>query len=370
MQTRQARMTGDRIREILLNLPIGLVMVDRHYDIQSINRAARRLLGIHGSAIGDDIVHLTQTLPSLTLRAAIDRAFRDEMPASIEDVAMTDAALGEVHYLHIICYPFPRGPEERIDAVILLVADVTATVQVRQALAQEASGLQEENDHLAARVQELTAANHELAEANQNLAAANLDLRGANDELAIRLEEAQSAMEEVETINEEMQATNEELETVNEELQATIEELNATNEELQARTAEMLSHAAPQEAERRANNEQHTRLEATLEALLSSIEDAALVVDAGGTPVRANAAYHRLIGDSALVPLDEQGQPLPPEATPQQRAARGETFTMEFLLPSQRGAARRRRFEARGRPIRVGDTVHGSLVVLRARGAK
>ena len=116
--------------------------------------------------------------------------------------------------------------------------------------------------------------------------------------------------------------------------------------------------------------EERTRLEATLEALLSSIEDAALVVDADGTPVRANAVYHRLIGDSALVPLDEQGQPLPPEATPQQRAARGETFTMEFLLPPRRGAARRRRFEARGRPIRVGDTVHGGLIILRARAAK
>jgi PAS domain-containing protein len=112
------------------------------------------------------------------------------------------------------------------------------------------------------------------------------------------------------------------------------------------------------------------RLEAPVEALLSSIEYAAVVVDADGTPLRANAAYRRLYSESVLVPLHEQGKPLPPEATPQQRAVRGETFTMEFVLPPRRGAARRRRFAARGQPNRVGDAVHGGLVVMGARWGK
>jgi hypothetical protein len=38
------------------------------------------------------------------------------------------------------------------------------------------------------------------------------------------------------------------------------------------------------------------------------------------------------------VPLDEQGQSLPPKATPQQRAARGETFTMAFHLATSAGS--------------------------------
>ena len=95
-----------------------------------------------------------------------------------------------------------------------------------------------------------------------------------------------------------------------------------------------------------------------------------MVVEADGTPLHANAAYRRLYAESALMPLDEQGQPLPPEATPQQRAVRGETFTMEFVLPPRRGAARRRRFAARGQPHRVGDAVHGGLVVMGARRGK
>ena len=43
-------------------------------------------------------------------------------------------------------------------------------------------------------------------------------------------------------------------------------------------------------------------------------------------------------GERALVPLDEQGQSLPPKATPQQRAARGETFTMAFHLATSAGS--------------------------------
>ena len=70
---------------------------------------------------------------------------------------------------------------------------------------------------------------------------------------------------------------------------------------------------------------------------------------------------------SALVFRDEQGQPLPPEALPQHRVARGQTFTMEFTLPPQQGTERPRRFEARGRPIRAGHAAQGGLVVIRPR---
>jgi hypothetical protein len=46
---------------------------------------------------------------------------------------------------------------------------------------------------------------------------------------------------------------------------------------------------------------------------------------------------------------------------------RGAAFTMEFVLPARQGAASRRRVEARGWPIRVGDAVHGGLAVMGAR---
>ena len=52
------RRRASAAESLLLHLPVGVVVVDRRYDIQSINAAARRLLGIHGTAIGEDFVHL------------------------------------------------------------------------------------------------------------------------------------------------------------------------------------------------------------------------------------------------------------------------------------------------------------------------
>src|SRR2546423_2190309 len=73
---------------------------------------------------------------------------------------------------------------------------------------------------------------------------------------------------------------------------------------------------------------------AQLAVILAGIGDAVLVVDRAGTIVRTNAAYAPMFGsaDAAFVPEDEQGQPLPPEATPHARNARGETFSMQFSL--------------------------------------
>jgi two-component system CheB/CheR fusion protein len=54
------------------------------------------------------------------------------------------------------------------------------------------------------------------------------------------------------------------------------------------------------------------------------------------------------IADAVLVVEDAQGCPLPP-ATPQARAARGETFSLEFTLPAADGS--RCWYEANGQPL-------------------
>ncbi|HEX2738958.1 MAG TPA: CheR family methyltransferase, partial [Rubrobacter sp.] len=56
------------INRFLLRLPIGVVVVDRRYDIQLINNTARRLLDIHSPATGEDLIHLTHGAGYATLR--------------------------------------------------------------------------------------------------------------------------------------------------------------------------------------------------------------------------------------------------------------------------------------------------------------
>jgi two-component system CheB/CheR fusion protein len=75
-------------------------------------------------------------------------------------------------------------------------------------------------------------------------------------------------------------------------------------------------------------------------------------VNASGVPLLTNAAYTELFGERGerFVPRDERGQPLSPALLPQQRAARGESFRMEFTVTDDRGG--QRWFEANGRPVR------------------
>ena len=72
--------------DLLAEIPWGVVVVDRRYDIQSINRAARHLLGIYRKAVGEDLIHLAPNAPAAPLRAAIDTAFRDAAPTRVEEI--------------------------------------------------------------------------------------------------------------------------------------------------------------------------------------------------------------------------------------------------------------------------------------------
>ncbi len=378
---------GERL---LLDLPVGVVVVDRRYDVQAINAVARRLLAIHTPAIAEDFIHLARRLDSERLRGLIDQALQGRAAEERFAVKSLDPAPGTVRQLELSCYPQQTDSSaDSIDRVVIIVTELPAPAQppaeARPAAPQAdlerlAAGLRAleagagdpaasaaalaetraalasaraELERLAGLVADLSASRQELLVANQGLTRANAELRTQNEELLVGNEEAQAALEEIETLNEEQQATNEELETLNEELQATIEELNTANDDLEARGIALQDAAAALEAER-----------ARLAMMLSSMSDAVLVVGRDGQTILANAAYDRLLaGDRGELPLlDEQGQPLAAEAMPRQRAARGEAFEMTFMVVGAEGA--RRWLEARGQPIQ-GAGREGGIVVIR-----
>jgi two-component system, chemotaxis family, CheB/CheR fusion protein len=352
---------------LLSKLPVGVVVVDRHYDIQALNSAARRFLSIHGPAFGEDLIHLAQDVPSQLLRAAIDAAFRQGTTSDIAEFSIKDLSSDEQRYFQVTCHPQRiEGEDEPTDTVMVVVQDITSLVQARRAVeeqlqltSQSLAELRGETQEEATRHEQvsrrLVETNRQLLEANQELTSANEELRTTNEEFLLSNEEAQAAIEEVETLNEELQAINEELETLNEELQSTIEELNTTNDDLHARSVELQDLARISEEER-----------AQLAAILVNMGDAVLVVDRAGKPVLTNAAYERLFGGAGqeLALQDENGHPLRSEHSPQQRAARGESFNMEFTLID--GQRARRWFEANGQPIGSADGgQQGGVVVIR-----
>ncbi len=257
----------DRLGAFLFDSHLGVVVVDRNYDILTINHAARSMLGIHGQGIGDDLVHLA-ALPSNELKAALDAAFRNEMPGSSRELEIRDLASDSVRHLQISCYPDRTlNKDGRIEGVFVMVADVTeATARLRELEASNRSN-EESSARFSLQNVELQARQKALVDANNELTSANSDLRSANEHLLISAEEAEAAAEEVETLNEEMQATSEELETLNEELQATVEELNTTNEELAARSNELERSAHEREMELQIARESSTTMQSVVERI-------------------------------------------------------------------------------------------------------
>jgi two-component system CheB/CheR fusion protein len=226
--------------DILNAMSAGVVAVDRHYDILTINIAARILLGLQTPAIGEDLVHAVGANLREVLRDVLDAALRGE-PASRTHQLPPDSIDGVARDLWISGLPRPSdgaGDDGGL-AAVLQIMDVSP-------FAQRQRELEARQSQLEAATQEVRS----LRTANQRMASEHSRLRAEVEGLQLAQEESLAAAEEIETLHEEQQATNEELETMNEELQATVEELQATVAELHARTAELESIGATRESRR------------------------------------------------------------------------------------------------------------------------
>ncbi|MDF2759128.1 MAG: hypothetical protein K0S99_1760 [Thermomicrobiales bacterium] len=343
---------------LLAELSVGVMTVNRDYDIRTINGAARSLLGLHGTSIGADLIHALGPVLATPLRRALDAALRGEASAETYTAAR-DAVEGISRDLRITCSPVRRdGAEAPVESVLVEVVDISRALEPGRALETELAQIRTERDALREQIAAVVPELRQLRASNQRLAGEHERLRFDNEQLQLGTEEAQAATEEVETLNEELQATNEELETLNEELQATVEELRATNDELHARTSELELMASELEERRRASEVEHARLE----AILANLADAVLVVDGQGKVILTNAAYDRLFGE-VFTPQNEAGQPLAPQDWPQHRAAQGDSFTQVFTLPGQDGT--RHWFESNAQPVPGAEGAPWGVLVIR-----
>lgn len=341
------RLSVEHADRVINDLPIGIAVVGPAYRILRINPMARDLLGIHGPALGLDLIHLAESLPTTELRSAIKAALAGETTVAIHEVKGTDPSRPVIRYIQLTVRPH-REPESEITGAQLVFIDVTGPEQDRRAVAG-----------LRAQVDEANEQRRRVVDANHALAAANDQLQIANEDFLFNAEEAQSSREEMETLAEELQATNEELETLNEELQATNEELETANDDLARQTVEL----AAQQVELGTGRDR-------LAAIINGMTDALLVVDHEGQTVMSNDSYDRLFAATGTpaIPEDALGAPLPRHQWPQELARVSEDFRMEFTLRHVDAGARsadRRWFEATGRRIRFADERWAGVVVIR-----
>ena len=209
---------------------------------------------------------------------------------------------------------------------------------------------------LTAQMRQMASANRALRGANATLTDANTGLRRDKADAQAETADAHAETANIRARNLALHATNDALDHRTAALEATVAQVERANRALQAHRVAMQELVAVLEAER-----------AQLAVILAGIEDAVLVVDQTGTPLRMNAAYAQLFGDTVVAPDDARGRPLAPDQTPQARAARGETFSLSFSLPtglpSLAGEDTRRWFVATGQPLQEGGATHAIVVI-------
>jgi two-component system, chemotaxis family, CheB/CheR fusion protein len=340
----------DAAEALLLDIGMGLVVVDDRYYIIRINTAARRLLGIHGLAFDQDFIHLAESLQSNTVRAAIDAALAGDATTTVHELEAADVLVDGPRVIEMVVRPLV-DKAGRIANAIIELNDISSGERDRRAA-----------ERAERRSERAAAVNRQLLRANDELTALVSQLRVTNQAMLQSAEEAQSGREEVETLNEEFQATNEELETLNEELTASVEELRVANEDLAARSDELRLQKVALEEQTLGREEAHGRLQ----SVLRSLGDAVVAVDHDGRALLTNPAYDRLFGGPTAVirPEDLAGVPLPESEWPQHRAARGERFRLEFALSNPTDGSRRW-FEAVTEPLKTQDQTWGGVVAIR-----
>lgn len=326
---RDPRLTvNEKLGAFLTSSSVGVILVDRHYDIVSINTSARQMFNLRGVAVGDDLVHLVPLETSTAIRSMLDSALRNQQPtAGGEEIEVHSDGVEPSRFLTISCYPEISAGSHVTGAVILAV-DVTEIARARRASLQAVDVQGREIEELRTFRTHARERQRSLMEANAQLAQANSELRAQNDTLVVNAEEAEAATEEIETLNEEMQATNEELETLNEEFQATIEELNTTNDEHENRAKEVQNAVEARDAERVAAE----RTTAVLAAIVDGLPEAVAAVDRQGTIVVANRKF-REIQAGALetsVQIDDDSGATIPLGVVLRRAGEGNAFSFTY----------------------------------------
>jgi two-component system CheB/CheR fusion protein len=324
---------NDALGNVLTDSAVGIVVVDRHYDIIAINQAARALLNIHTIGVGEDLLHSASGIDSAQLRLAVDTTFGGESREAPQQFEIVDAVNDASRTVLITCRPQQTGGEQAV-SVSMVIVDVTEQSARHRAAERRNRELQAHIDEMSTKMDLLTSRQRALLNANDELTTMNVELRTTNEHLLIAAEEATSAAEEIETLNEEMHATNEELETLNEELQATVEELNTTNDELEARSTEYQELATVREQQRQSAEREGERLRLAL----NGVDGALAIFGDDATPVYASDAYRRYFenGDPAFEADDGSADG---SRDPLRRARRGETFADRYRLVYSDGRA-------------------------------
>ena len=205
-------------------VPSAVVVNDELDILQSRGRTSRYLELPTGRA---SLNLLKMARPGLLyeLRTLVDKARKNSIPVSKDDILVEDGAAKAVLRVEIIPFRTPAR-DQRHFLVLFEEKEVLKLPAPKPPTRQSAKELADAKDV-------------QIAQLKQELASTKEYLQSIIEAQEATNEELQSANEEIQSGNEELQSTNEELQTSKEELESANEELNTVNEEIQHRNQQL-----------------------------------------------------------------------------------------------------------------------------------
>lgn len=216
------------------------VLVNAELQILQFRGATSAFLKPPTGKASFDVLKMAREGLMLPLRAAINKARKENKAVRTENVRISDGSTARVIDIEVIplknlrerCYLIVFDEAEN---AARLTPDGSSLKRARAAAPRPArtrSTRGEESHRITELESELGETRDFLQSIQEQYEAANEELQASNEEVQSANEELQSVNEELETSKEELESTNEELITVNEEMANRNVELNRANSDL------------------------------------------------------------------------------------------------------------------------------------------
>ncbi len=200
------------------------MVIDERLQIVQTRGDTSQFLTLPPGAISLNILRMAKGGLGSSLRDALNRAVKDDVPVVVEGIRFQADLSNQPVTLEVL--PLQNLPSKRRYFLVLFI-------EKPEAASPEDGASPADTERTAdAKDKEIAALREDLGSTKLYLQSLIEDREGTNQELV-------SANEEVQSSNEELQSINEELETAKEELQSQTEELQTVNEELRRRNDEL-----------------------------------------------------------------------------------------------------------------------------------
>ncbi|WP_018611480.1 CheR family methyltransferase [Segetibacter koreensis] len=203
------------------------VVVNHHLDIIQFRGSTGLFLEASPGRASLNLLKMARPGLELELRNALHKAIKTDEPVKTTDISIN--INDKLYQIGFEVTPLDAQTTEKLLLIVFEEEKAASSAELKVSFSKDRRVKQLETELVTLRedmrslVEEQEAANEELQSANEEIVSSNEELQSINEELETSKEELESSNEELMTINQELQMRNEQLAEANDYTQAVIE---------------------------------------------------------------------------------------------------------------------------------------------------